>query len=73
MSLTLLAYEESGTAIINIFILSSIPQHGLCYVCLKKVHRSEHKDEKYRQIALKLNDNNQKNIHPVNILSPFSM
>lgn len=58
MSHTLFACEVSGPAsIINIFILSSMAQHGLCYVCLKKVHRSEHKDEKYRQIALKLNDN----------------
>lgn len=36
MSHTLFAYEVSGIAIFNIFILSSIPQHGLCYLCLKK-------------------------------------
>lgn len=73
MSHTLFAYEVSGTAIFNVFILSSIPQHGLCYVCLKKVHSSEHKDEKYRQISLKLNNNYEENIYPVSIFSPFSM
>lgn len=70
---SLFAYEVSGTAIINIFILLSIPQHGLCYVCLKKVHSSEHKDEKYRQIALKRNDSDEENIYPVSIFSPFCM